>query len=327
MQNHTHISISTKKGTQHFRLGKQFKRSLVLSLLAFTVTLVLSVAGSYFLYGQLTEEKNVINSQEGTISSLQKQLEDEYQNVMHLEEELDRKSQEFKSLTQRMGDVENVLGLEETDADMPLEQRMDVAAINSAVRNTMLQLIPSGSPIKYNRLSSSFGTRVHPVTHKRQRHLGIDLTCKRGTDIIAPADGVIELARKSKQGYGNLIKMRHSFGFMTMFAHMHEFKVKSGQFVKKGTVLGTCGNSGNSTGPHLHYEVRFLARPINPKHFMDWSSTNFDQLFEKEKSVHWASLVELVGGIVAVPVQLTTHDDGSSTLTVANKKPPQDVKG
>ncbi|MCA7113251.1 M23 family metallopeptidase, partial [Staphylococcus aureus] len=83
--------------------------------------------------------------------------------------------------------------------------------------------------------------------------------------ILAPADGVVETVRPGNKGYGNYLTLRHSFGFSSSFAHLNKFNVKSGQFVSKGDVIAQCGNSGNSTGPHLHYEVRFLGRTLNPQ--------------------------------------------------------------
>ena len=133
-------------------------------------------------------------------------------------------------------DVVSVSGVDDeslTD-DVSLENRIDAAAVDSAVRATMFRLIPNDSPMNYERISSSFGRRTNPITGKRHTHTGIDLTCKRGEEIYAPADGVIETVRPSKKGFGNFLTVRHSFGFMSSYAHLHQFKVRSGQFVRKG---------------------------------------------------------------------------------------------
>jgi murein DD-endopeptidase MepM/ murein hydrolase activator NlpD len=228
-----------------------------------------------------------------------------------LTQQLEAKENEFIVISQRVEDVESVLGLQDISeedtllSEKTLEQRLDVAAIDSAVRATMFRLIPNDTPIDFIRNSSSFGKRTNPISGKRQRHLGQDLTCKRGTEIYAPADGVVELARPSKKGYGNLLKVQHSFGFMTMYAHLQKFKVRSGQFVKKGDLIATCGNTGNSTGPHLHYEVRFLGRVLNPQSFIDWTPESFESLFEKERSVKWTPLVEIMNNMVKLQLKLT----------------------
>ncbi len=222
--------------------------------------------------------------------------------------ELAEKNTQLTAIERRIDDVESILGLSDPDSDfsdLTLEQRVDVAAINSAVRATMLRTIPNDTPMNYNRISSPYGNRLNPITKKHLLHKGIDLTCNRGEPIISAADGVVEVARSSKKGYGNFLTIRHSFGFTSSYAHLQKFKVKKGQFVRKGEVIANCGNSGNSTGPHLHYEVRFLEQPLNPKHLINWTPDNFDTLFEKEKKVNWASLVDLIDSKVRLQVNLT----------------------
>ncbi len=172
----------------------------------------------------------------------------------------------------------------------------------------MLQLIPSGKPIESYRRSSGYGSRTHPVTGNKKFHLGLDLTADIGTPVYAPADGVVEYKRPSKKkGYGNLLKIDHAFGFMTLYAHLDKFNVNTGQFVKKGDLIGWSGNTGLSTGPHLHYEVRFLGRALNPKRFIAWTPDNFESLFKEEDKVKWASLVKIVEGMVATQVQLASE--------------------
>ena len=185
-----------------------------------------------------------------------------------LSQTLTEKEGTIQLLGKRVFDVESVLGLADEELltdDISLEDRIDAAAVDSAVRATMFRLIPNDSPMAYQRISSSYGSRTNPISGKRHVHTGIDLTCKRGEDIVAPADGVIETVRPSKKGFGNFITMRHSFGFMSSYAHLQKFKVRSGQFVSKGDVIASCGNSGNSTGPHLHYEFLWNGVHRNPR--------------------------------------------------------------
>ncbi|GAK85086.1 membrane protein putative [Vibrio ponticus] len=253
-------------------------------------------------------------------SATLEQLYAEQMDATHtLSQELEQKRDQLHVLGKRVYDVESVLGLsDEAPLDeQNLEHRLDAAAVDSAVRATMFRMIPNDSPLDYNRISSSYGRRTNPITGKRHTHTGIDLTCDRGTPIVAPADGVIETVRPSKKGFGNFLTLRHSFGFMTSYAHLQQFKVKSGQFVSKGEVIATCGNSGNSTGPHLHYEVRFLGRSLNPQYTMDWTPDNFNYLFEKEKKVKWAPLVKLIDDNVRLQVNLTNNpytDDSVDTV-------------
>ncbi|MEF1164452.1 M23 family metallopeptidase, partial [Vibrio parahaemolyticus] len=151
-------------------------------------------------------------------------------------------------------------------------------------------------------------------------HTGIDLTCKRGEEILAPADGVVETVRPGNKGYGNYLTLRHSFGFSSSFAHLNKFNVKSGQFVSKGDVIAQCGNSGNSTGPHLHYEVRFLGRTLNPQSLMEWTPENFNYVFEKEKMVKWGPLVQLIDNVVRLQINLTNSPYRDTTINTVSSE-------
>ena len=305
------ISVSHNKGTRFFALSPKRKNLVILSLLLGLGSFTLSAFGLHYFYQKQQASELAIAQlqvQNGVLNNL---IIENNDSNYELTQQLEAKENEFIVISQRVEDVESVLGLQDISeedtllSEKTLEQRLDVAAIDSAVRATMFRLIPNDTPIDFIRNSSSFGKRTNPISGKRQRHLGQDLTCKRGTEIYAPADGVVELARPSKKGYGNLLKVQHSFGFMTMYAHLQKFKVRSGQFVKKGELIATCGNTGNSTGPHLHYEVRFLGRVLNPQPFIDWTPERFDSLFEKERSVKWTPLVEIMNNMVKLQLKLT----------------------
>ncbi|BCL71033.1 putative Peptidase M23 [Vibrio nigripulchritudo SFn27] len=330
------ISIPTSSGVQHFFVGRKATAGILLSLFALPSFLGTSIyqylsAKDYAESSLARAEQSFVHAQ--TQIDYLDQKSDQFKALYEaqisanhsLTQELEEKKGEILTLGKRVNDVESVLGItQETSvvdyAELSLEQRIDAAAIDSAVRATMFRLLPNDSPVIYQRISSSYGYRKNPITGKRHRHLGIDLTCQRGEQVLAPADGVVELRRPSREGYGNLLKLRHAFGFMTSYAHLQSFKVRSGQFVKKGDVVATCGNSGNSTGPHLHYEVRFLGRTLNPKHFMDWTPDSFDTLFEKERSIKWASLVDVMSNVVKLQVLLTQNPskEPDSVDTVKN---------
>ncbi|HDY8144006.1 TPA: M23 family metallopeptidase [Vibrio vulnificus] len=302
------MQIPTKNGDQLFYLGKGTVATLLLSITAFPLVL----GGGWYWYQQQSEQSQQLRAQLDVLTSEKQQLMADYQEQLDtnhsLSQTLTEKSNQIQLLGKRVFDVESVLGIADEEIivdENSLEERIDTAAIDSAVRATMFRLIPNDSPMSYLRVSSSFGRRTNPISGKRHTHTGIDLTCKRGEEIVAPADGVIETVRPSKKGFGNFITMRHSFGFMSSYAHLQGFNVKSGQFVSKGDVIATCGNSGNSTGPHLHYEVRFLGRALNPQYTMDWNQENFNYLFEKEKTVKWSPLVKMIDNVVRLQVNLT----------------------
>ncbi|MHA3916379.1 DUF5930 domain-containing protein [Halovulum sp. GXIMD14793] len=124
--------------------------------------------------------------------------------------------------------------------------------------------IPFTMPVRSaHRFTSSFGGRRDPITGGIRSHNGIDLAAGRGTPIYSTADGVVVFASRQR-GYGNQIKIRHQFGFETVYAHLNKIHVKVGDRIARGDHIGDMGNTGRSTGVHLHYEVRLSGKPVNP---------------------------------------------------------------
>ncbi|CAI2312014.1 M23 family metallopeptidase [Vibrio parahaemolyticus] len=319
------MQIPTKNGDQQFYLG----RGSVLTILTSIIALPAVVGGAWYLNQQQIHNQTTLAQ---TITKLENEkaeitaLYEEQLDTNHsLSQALTDKNNQIQLLGKRVFDVESVLGLadEELSIDennLALEERIDAAAIDSAVRATMFRLIPNDSPVTYQRISSSYGSRINPISGRRHVHTGIDLTCKRGEEILAPADGVVETVRPGNKGYGNYLTLRHSFGFSSSFAHLNKFNVKSGQFVSKGDVIAQCGNSGNSTGPHLHYEVRFLGRTLNPQSLMEWTPENFNYVFEKEKMVKWGPLVQLIDNVVRLQINLTNSPYRDTTINTVSSE-------
>ncbi len=126
---------------------------------------------------------------------------------------------------------------------------------------------PCISPVTEGRISSNFGYRESPFKEAKEFHSGLDISSRKGTPVLATADGFVVFA-----GYngdlGKQVVIDHGFGIVTTYGHLSEFKVKVGQKVKRGAVIAKVGNTGRSTGPHLHYEVRLNNIPINPKKYI-----------------------------------------------------------
>jgi len=123
--------------------------------------------------------------------------------------------------------------------------------------------IPSIRPVKGGFLNSVFGYRRDPIDGVRRFHQGQDITVSKGTPIYAPADGKVKRAYYIG-GFGNHIRLEHSHGYATLFAHLSKISVRHGQKVKRGDLIGYTGNTGRSTAPHLHYEVHHYGTPKNP---------------------------------------------------------------
>ena len=148
-----------------------------------------------------------------------------------------------------------------------------------------LASIPAIQPVAnkdLKRMASGYGYRIHPIYKTRKMHYGMDFSAKTGTEIYSTGDGVVSKVKRSKRGYGNYVKINHGFGYETLYAHMSKYIVKKGQKIKRGEVIGYVGNSGISTAPHLHYEVRKDNKKINPVNFYynDLSPEEYEKMLE-----------------------------------------------
>ena len=135
---------------------------------------------------------------------------------------------------------------------------------------TMLAAIPAIQPIStkdLKQLASGFGWRTDPIYKMPKFHAGMDFAAPIGTEIYATGDGTVMRADAQAAGYGNHIRIDHGYGYMTLYGHLSRVKVRPGQKVKRGEVIGYVGNTGKSTGPHLHYEVIKNGENQNPINF------------------------------------------------------------
>lgn len=175
---------------------------------------------------------------EGKMAEQQALLVDQlYQDLQRMEREVALRAESLKSLT-----------------DYLTEQKDRLAAT------------PSIWPTR-GYVSSRFGPRKSPFTGRRQRHTGIDVAAQMGTPIIASADGVVTFSGRLA-GYGRAVVITHGFGFKTFYGHNKKNKVKKGDRVKRGQVIALVGNTGYSTGSHVHYEVLVKDNPVNPLNYI-----------------------------------------------------------
>lgn len=128
-------------------------------------------------------------------------------------------------------------------------------------------ILPTGAPVKTMRITSNYGMRKDPFTGKQKQHRGIDFAGKIGTELLAVAPGRVVSAGE-RVGYGTTVEIDHGLGFTTLYAHLSHINVSRGDWVRPGTVVGLGGSSGRSTGPHLHYEIRYKGSPFDPTKFV-----------------------------------------------------------
>ena len=146
------------------------------------------------------------------------------------------------------------------------EQSLQELQAYFAGQKSLLASVPSVWPTR-GWVTSDFGSRVDPYTSERVMHAGIDIAGPHGKEIIAPSDGTVVFSGL-EGGYGNVIVIDHGYGIKTRYGHLASLKVKAGERVKRGDLIAAMGNTGRSTGPHLHYEVRVNGIAQNPRKFI-----------------------------------------------------------
>ena len=148
-------------------------------------------------------------------------------------------------------------------ADAMFSNLEELEALRQIVSN-----MPLGLPIHHATEESPFGHRIDPINGRLAFHSGLDLAGPAGSKVYSTADGKV-VSAGIDGGYGNAIDIDHGFGLTTRYGHLSQILVKPGQLVHKGQAIGVQGSTGRSTGPHLHYEVRYHAQAMNPKNFID----------------------------------------------------------
>lgn len=157
--------------------------------------------------------------------------------------------------------------LDNLDTEIPVQTKEKIELYNFLKsQKSMFACTPSIWPVN-GWLTSKFGYRISPFTNEKEFHEGIDIAARIGSPVIAPADGVVAFAGKSN-GYGNLLVINHGYGLQTRYGHLSKFLVKKGEEVKRGEKIALVGDTGRSTGPHLHYEVHVEGVPVNPLRYI-----------------------------------------------------------
>ncbi|WP_024953674.1 M23 family metallopeptidase [Sulfurospirillum arcachonense] len=289
------ITITDVNGSKHYLLNQIIKRFV----LYFTLFIIFLIAAGSYLINFLIDQVDDLEHKKEKIVNEQVILKNKNDKLLA---EIKVKNEEYNTIKESITDMEALVGITpslETEVDVRLQN----IKFTSAQQKVFFNNIPNGPVVASNGYSGKFGWRTHPILKRKEFHRGLDLRAKKMTPVHAPADGVVEYAGYHKSsGFGNLVIIDHNYGFKTTYAHLSKkFPVKSGTFVKKGDIIAYTGNSGLSTGPHLHYEVRFITRPLNPENFTKWNSSNFEKIFKKEKRVSWQSLIKLMQNHLRLP--------------------------
>lgn len=300
MNNHFTITVHDDNGVKQYNLHHFVKKALMYAGLFLGVIILISVGTILYLSDEVDAIQKKRLEEQNSYHTLQNKNIELNQKIIASNSKLKQKKEELDKMTDSLSEIEEIIGISPVE-DMPLMKRVDIAKLSSEDMQTLLQFIPNGSPITYKGITSKFGYRTHPTLNRREFHRGSDMKAKMGTPVYATADGIIDWSGYHKRsGYGNLVIVQHNYGFKTYYGHLKKVVIKSGTFVQKGELLGYSGNTGMSNGPHLHYEIRYMSRPVNPFWFIKWTAQNYNEIFEKEKKIPWQSLIATTSRIKVV---------------------------
>ncbi|OCL82151.1 M23 family metallopeptidase [Arcobacter porcinus] len=288
------ITIHHERGMYQLRVPqKPFLYTIVSIFSIFLISLTTAFILNFTLNKTDNEKINI----EYELAEIQRLNEDLNALIGQTQLELNEKNEEITEASKYLSKIENLIGISTTEENNnSLKERVNIAKLDSDQRATLLQLVPNGFPVEFNGVTSPYGYRQHPILDKKLLHMGVDLRAPIGTEVYATADGVVHHSAYDKFN-GNLVVVQHIYGFKTYYAHLNKAVVKSGDFVKKGDLIAYTGNTGRSSGPHLHYEVRFLTRTLDPMTFARWDIKNYTEIFEKENEISWHSLITAISNL------------------------------
>jgi murein DD-endopeptidase MepM/ murein hydrolase activator NlpD len=243
---------------------------------------------AYKLQTQLLSKK--MNSVNKALADLQDKDANIYRAVFEAEP-MPLDSEQFKTFN--VEKYQQLMGYSNSAILIDLNQKMETILAKVAMQNKsfdelarlasrkkeFLAAIPAIQPVanrSLRKMASGFGYRLHPIYKTYKMHEGIDFTAPTGTPIYATGNGRVMNVDKEHRGYGNCIVINHGFGYQTLYGHMYRIKARPGQTVKRGELIGYVGNTGLSSGPHLHYEVIKNGKKINPINYF------FNDLTEAE---------------------------------------------
>lgn len=282
MLNRFSITISDVNGSRHFYFSQIIKK-IAFYLVSF---ILLFLVGSTLYIRYLTDKVEELDTKRKTLNAMNQEIE----------QNMSVQAAKYAGIEEQIALFEEQLGLTTNgDSNLTPNARMAHLTLTNEQQVEVLSQIPNGWPIENKGVSGNYGWRDHPILKKQEFHSGIDLFATLDTPVYATANGVVEFSGYNSNGYGFVVILVHNFGFKTVYAHLkNKVVVRAGEFVKKGDLIAYSGNTGLSTGPHLHYEVRFINNTLHPRYFLNLDRKNMDSFFNQERRVPWESLVKLI---------------------------------
>jgi murein DD-endopeptidase MepM/ murein hydrolase activator NlpD len=234
-----------------------------------------------FLKGQIAELNDQIDTLELFVTDLQEKDDNVYRSIFGAEPYPEHLRKGGVGGSDRYRDLRGFVNSEDIIETQKRINRLQRALVSQSKsfeevyelaksKDTMLKCIPAIQPVSnkdLKRLASGFGMRIHPIYKIAKMHTGLDFTADIGTEIYATGDGVVESIESKYSGYGQHVIINHGFGYESLYAHMSRVAVRPGQKVRRGQIIGYVGNTGTSTGPHLHYEVMKNGEKVDPSFY------------------------------------------------------------
>ncbi len=291
MKNRLIITVSDVNGTKSYNVH-QFLRKFVV---VFSIIALFILGLSFWFITYLnTEILDIKESKRREIDQLTKKEKELLAQNSFYSNQIQGKINDIEELSSKLDNLEEIIGIKK-DEDIDLIKRATLATMTTVEKIYILRTIPNGSPLKLTGITSNYGYRIHPITNKKKFHRGIDLKANMKSEVFATADGIVSYVEPNNRGgFGRVIKIMHGYGFQTVYAHLNKTKVKIGQVVKKGDLIGLSGNSGRSSGPHLHYEIMYGTKVLDPRDYIFWDIQNYESIFKKQRRIPWESLVNLI---------------------------------
>lgn len=300
MRHNYQITISDCRGARHYTLTQLMRRLAVAGGMAAMMLFLGCLLVILALSGRVDSLDRGLTESKQRNAAIRIENQRLLAQQAELNTQIQARTSELIALTDDLENLETIIGINSPPV-LPVAERISVASHTAFEKHLLLASIPSGPPLHQAEVTSKFGMREHPVIEGTRLHGGIDLRASIGTEVTATADGVVEYAGNNVgSGMGTMIKIVHNYGFSTIYAHLSDIDVEVGDYVVQGQPIGRSGNTGRSEAPHLHYEVRYLGRRLDPASFMDWSFDRFETVFENEERVQWESLARTVRNKVQV---------------------------
>lgn len=297
------VTISDINGSKQYTVHEVIKKVIFWVI----VSIVLIIIATYIYIDSINKKITQLDSRVAYMQQKSIDLTKINQKLMDknsiLASDINESGEKLSIMNSKLGEIEEIVGIgpnvslsfdDRVDEAKDFQQKkIDKAKITAIQKAFLVNGIPNGKLVDYKRISSKFGYRVHPVTKIRDFHAGLDLPAKFGTPIYAPADGVVEYAQ-TKGAYGNFLLIGHNYGFKTAYGHLSRFAVKYGDYVSKGDIIAYIGSTGRSTGPHLHYELRYLNKWLDPYPFVLWDGKDIDVMKDQERKVNWIGALKQI---------------------------------